>query len=160
MEPAPILDPATLARQLERRRARGDTVALANGCFDLLHVGHIRYLRAAADEAEILVVGVNDDASVTRLKGAGRPLLPARDRAELLTALECVDYVTVFAGDTADELIRTLLPDVHCKGTDYRATDVPEANTVRQVGGRVAIVGDRKEHSTRSLITSLQRGSR
>ena len=129
-------------------------VALANGCFDLLHVGHVRYLTAAAAEADVLVVGINGDASVASLKGPGRPLLPAMARAEMVAALRCVDMVTVFDDPTADRLIRELRPDVQCKGTDYEH-GVPEAPTVESIGGRVAIVGDAKRHSTGQLIDRL-----
>jgi rfaE bifunctional protein nucleotidyltransferase chain/domain len=146
-----------LAEHLDalRQGEAAPTVALANGCFDLLHVGHVRYLRAASLEADLLVVGVNADATVRASKGPGRPLLPASDRAALVGALEPVDFVTVFDEPTADDLIRRLRPDVHCKGTDY--TDgVPEEATVRSVGGRVAIVGDPKDHGTRELIARIR----
>jgi rfaE bifunctional protein nucleotidyltransferase chain/domain len=136
-------------------RADGRTIAFANGCFDLLHVGHVRYLRAAAAEADRLVVAINDDASVRGLKGAGRPILSARDRAELVAALRGVDYVVVFSEPTVTPLLLALQPDVHCKGTDYTVETVPERDTVRTYGGRIAIVGDPKDHSTRDLLARI-----
>lgn len=158
--PAPVLAPRAAADFLRRRRQRGSpTVALANGCFDLLHVGHVRYLLAAKAEADVLVVGVNSDASVTAIKGPGRPLLPVTSRAALVAAVRGVDLVTVFAEPTADALIRLLRPDVHCKGPDY-AAGVPEQATVESVGGRTAIVGDAKDHSTRQLIEQIRRIAR
>lgn len=133
-------------------RAAGRTVALANGCFDLLHVGHVRYLRGAAAEADRLLVAVNADRSVAALKGSGRPVQGAADRAEILAALEMVDYVVVFEEATVAGLLRRLRPDVHCKGTDYTVDTVPEREVVRDYGGRTAIVGDPKDHSTRDLL--------
>ncbi len=156
---APILSPDQVAERIEQARARGTTVALANGCFDLLHVGHVRYLTAASTEADMLVVAINDDESVARLKGAGRPLLAAAARAEMVAAIRCVDLVTVFSEPTADAIIRQLRPDVHCKGTDY-AEGVPEAESVAAVGGRVAIVGDIKRHSTGNMIDAVRRRPR
>jgi rfaE bifunctional protein nucleotidyltransferase chain/domain len=137
-------------------RAQGRTIAFANGCFDLLHVGHVRYLRAAAAEADVLVVAINDDASVAALKGAGRPILRAADRAELVAALRGVDYVVIFPEPTVTPLLLALRPDVHCKGTDYAPDTVPERDTVRGYGGRVAIVGDPKDHSTRELLARIK----
>jgi len=147
--------------QAERRigelREQGRTVAFANGHFDLLHVGHLRYLRAARAEADALVVGVNDDASVARLKGAGRPIIPATERAELLAALEPVDIVVVFEGDTPGPLLSRLRPDVHCKGPDYESPErVPEFEVVRSYGGRTALVGDPKDHATSDLIARVR----
>ncbi len=142
-----------LRREIDRLRQRGTTVAFANGHFDLLHVGHLRYLAAAAREADTLIVAVNDDDSVRSLKGEGRPIVPAAERAELLAALEPVDYVVVFAGDSPSPLLEELRPDVHCKGTDYVSPDrVPERSIVAAYGGRTAIVGDSKEHATSDLI--------
>lgn len=138
-----------------RRESAAVTVALANGCFDLLHVGHLRYLEAASEEADLLVVGVNGDATVRSLKGSGRPLFPAAERAELVAALSCVDYVTIFQEPTADDLILLLRPDVHCKGADY-AEGVPEAESVRRVGGRVAIVGGPKSHNTTDVLGKIR----
>ena len=136
----------------DRLRAERKRIVLANGCFDLLHVGHIRYLRAARGLGDVLFVGINSDAAVARLKGKGRPLMPAAERAEMLLALRDVDHVIVFEEDTADRLIASLRPDVHAKGTDYQLGAVPEEATVRSIGGRVAVVGDPKDHSTRDLI--------
>jgi len=136
----------------DRLRAAGKRIVLANGVFDLLHVGHVRYLAAARRLGDVLFVGINGDAAVTRLKGPGRPLLPATERAELLAALRPVDHVVVFEEDTADGLVAAVRPHVHAKGTDYRADAVPEAGTARAVGAEVAIVGDPKDHATRDLI--------
>ena len=144
-----------LAGIVERERREGRTMAFANGCFDLLHVGHVRYLQGAAQEADRLIVAVNDDA-VAGGKGPGRPILPAADRAELVAALRGVDYVIIFPEPTVTPLLQLLQPDVHCKGTDYTADTVPERDTVRAYGGRVAIVGDPKDHSTRDLLARLR----
>ena len=148
-----------LARELRDPSAgRRRTVALANGHFDLLHVGHLRYLQAAAAEADVLVVAINDDASVARLKGAGRPLVPAAERAELLAALEPVDLVTIFSGDSPAPLIERLRPDVHCKGPDYGTPEeVPEYEVVRRHGGVTRLVGDPKDHATSDLIAAVRR---
>jgi rfaE bifunctional protein nucleotidyltransferase chain/domain len=136
-------------------RREGRTIAFANGCFDLLHVGHVRYLQGARAEADRLIVAINSDASTRGLKGEGRPILDERARAELVAALACVDYVVIFDDPTVDRLLNLLKPDVHCKGTDYTAETVPERETVRAYGGRVAIVGDPKDHSTRELLAKL-----
>src|SRR3954447_26849471 len=136
-------------------RRAGRTVAFANGCFDLLHVGHVRYLEAAAQEADVLVVALNDDASVRQLKGAGRPILSAGHRAALVAALRCVDYVVIFPEPTVGPLLELLRPDVHCKGTDYTVDSVPEREIVKKYGGRTAIVGDPKDHSTRDLLARI-----
>jgi rfaE bifunctional protein nucleotidyltransferase chain/domain len=136
-------------------RAAGRTVAFANGCFDLLHVGHTRYLAGAAAEADRLVVAVNDDDSVRGLKGRGRPILSAADRAEMVAALEGVDYVATFSDPDVNRLLTLLKPDVHCKGTDYTTATVPERDTVLAYGGRIAIVGDPKDHSTRDLLARI-----
>jgi rfaE bifunctional protein nucleotidyltransferase chain/domain len=149
---AAILDVDELARRLDADRRAGRTVALANGCFDVLHVGHVRYLQASAEEADLLVVAINDDDSVRLLKGRGRPILPAADRAELVAAIGGVDYVVIFAGETVSHVLRAVRPDVHCKGTDYTVDTVPEREVVREWGGRTAIVGDPKDHSTRELL--------
>jgi rfaE bifunctional protein nucleotidyltransferase chain/domain len=152
-----VLTVEALERELERERAAGRSIAFANGHFDLLHVGHLRYLAAARAEADLLVVAINDDDSVARLKGAGRPLVPAAERAELLAALAPVDYVVVFAGDSPAPLLALLRPDVHCKGTDYGAPErVPEYATVRAYGGRTALVGDPKDHATSDLIARVR----
>ena len=136
-------------------RRAGLTIAFANGCFDLLHVGHVRYLQASALEADRLVVAVNDDATAST-KGPGRPILQAVDRAELVGALRGVDYVTIFSEPTVTELLELLRPDVHCKGTDYTVDTVPERATVLAYGGRIAIVGDPKDHSTRDLLARIR----
>ena len=147
---------AMLARAAELRR-QGRTLALANGHFDLLHVGHLRYLQAAKAQADALVVAINDDASVARLKGPGRPLVPAEERAELLAALEPVDFVVTFSGDSPAPLLAALRPDVHCKGTDYGSPErVPEYATVRAYGGRTVLVGDPKDHATSDLIKKVR----
>jgi len=147
-------------KRVEEARAGGRTVALANGCFDVLHVGHVRYLEGARAEADVLVVGVNGDDSVRRLKGEGRPVLAAEDRALLVAALRAVDHVVVFAEDDVGRLLLALRPDVHCKGTDYTADTVPEKDVVRSYGGRVAIVGDPKRHDTRVLLQRVRRSGR
>ncbi len=139
----------------ERLRQEGRQVVFANGCFDLFHVGHVRYLEGARQQGDVLVVGVNSDRSVRQLKGEGRPLLPEDARAELLAAMECVDYVVVFDDFTAENLLRDLRPDVHCKGTDYTEATVPEREVVRSWGGRVVIVGDPKDHSTRDVLARI-----
>ena len=146
-----------LGEAVSADRAAGRTIALANGCFDLLHVGHVRYLAGAAGEADRLVVAVNDDASVATLKGDGRPIVPAGERAELVAALSVVDYVVVFAEATVSSLLETLRPDVHCKGTDYTVESVPERDVVRRYGGRTAIVGDAKAHATADLLERVAR---
>jgi D-glycero-beta-D-manno-heptose 1-phosphate adenylyltransferase len=136
-------------------RAAGRSVAFANGCFDLLHVGHVRFLEGAAAEADRLIVAVNADASVRGLKGANRPILPEHDRAEMVAALRGVDYVVLFSEPTVERLLRLLMPDVHCKGTDYTVESVPEHGVVQSYGGRTAIVGDPKSHATRELIARI-----
>jgi len=139
-------------------RAEGRTIALANGCFDILHVGHVRYLEGARAEADRLVVAINDDESVRALKGDGRPILTGAARAELVAALRAVDYVVLFSDLTVDRMLRLLTPDVHCKGTDYTVDSVPERDVVRAYGGRTVIVGDPKDHSTRDLLRKLGAG--
>jgi rfaE bifunctional protein nucleotidyltransferase chain/domain len=131
-------------------------IVLANGCFDLLHVGHVRYLEGAKQMGDVLIVGLNNDSSVRTLKGPGRPVMPDHERAEILAAFSCVDYVVIFDDLTAENVLSHLQPDVHCKGTDYTTETVPEREVVRAYGGRVAIVGDPKSHSTRDLIRSLE----
>jgi rfaE bifunctional protein nucleotidyltransferase chain/domain len=150
-----VLSRSALLERIGDARRDGRTIAFANGCFDLLHVGHIRYLNAAAQEADLLVVAVNDDETVKKLKGEGRPILKAEDRAELVAALACVDFVTVFPEPTVGPLLELLRPDVHCKGTDYTLDTVPERDVVRAYGGRIAIVGDPKDHSTRDLLARM-----
>jgi D-glycero-beta-D-manno-heptose 1-phosphate adenylyltransferase len=152
----PILSLSDLTARIAADRAAGRTVALANGCFDVLHVGHVRYLQGAAGEADRLAVAVNDDASVRRLKGAGRPIMSAPDRAELVAAVRGVDYVVIFGGETVGEVLQAIKPDVHCKGTDYTVESVPERALVASYGGRTAIVGDPKDHSTRGLLARVR----
>jgi len=154
--PGKILALDRLLETLAPLRAAGERMALANGIFDILHVGHLRYLEAARQEAGILVVGVNGDAAAARLKGPGRPIVPARERAELVGGFACVDFVVIFEEETAVSLIRALRPDVHCKGTDYTEESVPERSEVEACGGRVAIVGDAKSHSTRDVVRRLR----
>lgn len=144
-----------LAALVDGDRRGGLTIALANGCFDLLHVGHLRYIQAAAQEADRLIVAVNGDVTAAA-KGPGRPILPAAARAELVAALRGVDYVVVFDEPTVAPLLTRLKPDVHCKGTDYTIDTVPERDTVRAYGGRIAIVGDPKDHSTRDLLARIR----
>jgi rfaE bifunctional protein nucleotidyltransferase chain/domain len=150
-----VLSESELIEAVARVRAGGRTLAFANGCFDLLHVGHIRYLQAAAAEADRLIVAVNDDHSVAGLKGKGRPILPAADRAELVAALRGVDYVIVFGDPDVGRLLTLVKPDVHCKGTDYTVDSVPERAVVLAYGGRIAIVGDQKRHATRELLARI-----
>ncbi len=152
-----ILDRAGAVAWVQEQKAAGRTVVFANGCFDILHVGHVRYLQAARAEGDALVVGINDDASTRRLKGPGRPILPEHDRALLVASLACVDRVVLFSEDTVESLLRALVPDVHAKGTDYTAESVPERAVMAELGGRVAIVGDPKDHSTRDLLARLRR---
>ena len=153
-----VLSLAELETAVAADRAAGRTIAFANGVFDLLHVGHVRYLQAAAAEADRLVVAVNADSSVRRLKGEGRPILDQGARAELVAALGGVDYVVIFEDDTVGPLLTHLRPDVHCKGTDYTVESVPERAIVQAYGGRTAIVGDPKDHSTRDLLARLSSG--
>ena len=151
-----VLSEPELVQAVARDKAAGRTVALANGCFDLLHVGHVRYLQSAAAEADRLVVAINDDQSVAALKGEDRPVQPAVDRAELVDALRGVDYVIVFGDMTVERLLLLLKPDVHCKGTDYTIDSVPERAVVLSYGGRTAIVGDPKQHNTRELLARIR----
>jgi rfaE bifunctional protein nucleotidyltransferase chain/domain len=144
-----------LVEAVARDRAAGRSVAFANGCFDLLHVGHVRYLQAAAREGDRLIVAVNDDRSVAGLKGAGRPIVPEAERAELVAALHGVSYVVVFGDANVERLLRLVKPDVHCKGTDYTVDTVPERAVVAEYGGRTAIVGDAKSHATRELLARI-----
>lgn len=136
-------------------KCQGKKVVLANGCFDLLHVGHIRYLLGAKEEGDILLVAINGDEAVRLLKGSNRPLMPAGERTEIVAAIECVDYVLIFEQTRVDLILATLQPDVHAKGTDYTAETVPERETVRSYGGRVAIVGDPKDHSTSEFLAKI-----
>jgi rfaE bifunctional protein nucleotidyltransferase chain/domain len=146
-----------LRELLAKHRRRGDKIVLANGCFDTLHVGHIRYLEGARREGDTLVVAVNSDSSVCALKGAGRPILPEAARAALVGALRSVDYVLLFGEPNVEALLQELRPDVHAKGTDYTADSVPERATSARLGIRVAIVGDPKDHSTREFLDSVRK---
>ena len=151
-----ILNERDLEAAVHEERRQGRTIAFANGCFDVLHVGHVRYLAAAAAQADTLVVAINDDESERALKGPGRPILSGGDRAEVVAALDGVDYVVLFSDRDVHRLLRLLKPDVHCKGTDYTAETVPERDTVLAYGGRIAIVGDPKDHSTRDLLARVK----
>ena len=150
-----ILSREELITRINAERENGARVVLTNGCFDVLHVGHVRYLAGARALGNVLVVGVNSDEQVARLKGPGRPVLPENERAELVAALESVSYVTVFNEPTVEELLLALKPDIHAKGTDYTEDSVPERDVVRSYGGRVAIVGDPKDHSTSAILARL-----
>jgi rfaE bifunctional protein nucleotidyltransferase chain/domain len=143
----------------ERLRHQGQRIVFANGCFDLLHVGHVRYLQGAKNEGDVLVVGVNSDRTVRELKGRGRPLLPEAARAELVAALESVNYVLIFDEPTVANVLRELRPHVHCKGTDYTEQTVPEREVMKELGGTVRIVGDPKNHSTREVLSEIIRRS-
>ncbi|HEY0050537.1 MAG TPA: adenylyltransferase/cytidyltransferase family protein [Pyrinomonadaceae bacterium] len=149
---APILERNRLMARVAIERRGGARIVLANGCFDLFHVGHIRYLAGAKALGEILIVGINSDEQVRKLKGENRPFMPETERAEIVSALKFVDYVTIFPEATVTELIRAVRPDFHAKGTDYTTDTVPEREIVREYGGRVAIVGDPKDHSSTDLI--------
>lgn len=151
-----ILREPELAEALERERAAGKTIAFANGCFDVLHVGHIRYLQDASRVADVLVVGVNGDASVRVLKGEGRPVMPEDERAEIIDSIRGVTYVTVFDEKSPARLLQALKPDFQCKGTDYTADSVPEGEVVRAYGGKVVIVGDPKDHSTTAVLAKMR----
>jgi rfaE bifunctional protein nucleotidyltransferase chain/domain len=151
-----ILDRAALVARVTEAKASGATVVLANGCFDVLHAGHVRYLQGARALGGLLVVGINSDAQVARLKGEGRPILGERDRAEIIAALAAVSLVTIFDEPTVTELLLALKPDIHAKGTDYTEETVPECDVVRSYGGRVRIVGDPKDHSTSQLINAFK----
>jgi rfaE bifunctional protein nucleotidyltransferase chain/domain len=152
-----IVSESELVEAIAADRDAGRTIAFANGCFDLLHVGHIRYLQGAAAEADRLIVAVNDDGAVTRLKGPGRPAMPASERAEIVAAIGVVHYVVTFADDTVERLLRRIQPEVHCKGTDYTIETVPERAVVQSYGGRTAIVGDPKRHASRDLVKNIRR---
>jgi len=151
-----VVSEPELIEAVRQERAAGRTIAFANGCFDLLHVGHVRYLQGAAAEADRLVVAVNSDSSVRTLKGANRPILPEHDRAELVAALRGVSYVVEFSDPNVERLLLLLKPDVHCKGTDYTVDTVPERAVVLSYGGRTAIVGDAKSHATRDLLKQIK----
>ncbi len=155
---AQILDRDCVVRETTRARAGGAKIVLANGCFDLLHVGHVRYLAGAKALGDVLVVGVNSDKQARLLKGEDRPVMSENDRAAIVSALKYVDFVTIFDEPTVEALIRAIKPDIHAKGTDYTTETVPEREIVRQCGGTVAIVGDPKDHSSTDVIKLLRRG--
>jgi len=155
MPPSNVVSREVLIKIVAEARAAGLRIVLANGCFDVVHVGHIRYLAGARSEGDLLIVGVNSDEQVREQKGEGRPILPATQRAEIVAALESVNYVTVFDEPTVAELLLALKPDVHAKGTDYTVDSVPEREVVKSYGGRVAIVGDPKDHSTSEILSRM-----
>ena len=150
-----IVDRSDLIPIVEVERSAGKRIVFANGCFDILHVGHVRYLEAAKALGDLLIVGINSDEQTRRLKGAGRPLLPQDQRAEIISSIEAVDLVTIFDEPTVAQLLLALKPDIHAKGTDYTEASVPERDVVRSFGGRVAIVGDPKDHSSSQMIEKL-----
>jgi rfaE bifunctional protein nucleotidyltransferase chain/domain len=150
-----ILTREELVNRVTTARLAGARIVLANGCFDVLHVGHVRYLAGARELGDVLVVGINSDEQVAIQKGPGRPVLPANERAEIVAALESVTYVTIFEEATVEQLLLALKPDVHAKGTDYTTESVPERDVVRSYGGEVAIVGDPKDHSTTEIIARI-----
>jgi len=152
-----ILDRDALVARISTEKAGGSRIVFANGCFDILHAGHVRYLEGARALGDMLVVGINSDEQVSRLKGAGRPVLPERERAELVASLQAVDLVTIFPEPTVTELLLAIKPDVHAKGTDYTEETVPERDVVRSYGGQVAIVGDPKDHSTSEILKKVSR---
>jgi rfaE bifunctional protein nucleotidyltransferase chain/domain len=157
---APILDRTRLLARVAIDRRAGKKIVLTNGCFDLFHVGHIRYLAGARELGDCLIVSINDDAQVQRLKGDNRPFMPEQERAQIVSAMKSVDFVTIFSEPTVEELIRLIRPDFHAKGTDYTAESVPEREIVFECGGQVAIVGDPKNHSSTDLIKTVGRSSR
>lgn len=150
-----VLSREELIERVASAKADGARVVFANGCFDVLHVGHVRYLAGAKELGDVLVVGINSDEQVAIQKGAGRPVLPATERAEIVAAVESVNYVTIFDEPTVEQLLLALKPDIHAKGTDYTTDTVPERDVVRSYGGQVAIVGDPKDHSTSAIIARL-----
>ena len=150
-------DAGRLAGLLDEIRSGGGTIVLANGCFDIIHVGHVRYLEEAASHGDVLVAAVNDDDSTRRLKGEGRPVMSAAERAEILSAMRFVDYVLIFGEDTVDGVLRELSPDIHAKGTDYTVETVPEIETAREIGCVTVITGDPKDRSSRGIIARLRR---
>ena len=154
---APILTRADIVAMVADKRSAGSTIVLANGCFDLVHVGHIRYLAGAKALGDILVVGINSDRQARTLKGARRPYMPENERAEIVSSLRSVDVVTIFDEPTVEELIRAIRPDFHAKGTDYTVDSVPERKIILEVGGQVAIVGDPKDHSSTGLIAAVSK---
>lgn len=159
MSKAPVIDRERLVELVAKRRAEGQRIILANGCFDLFHVGHIRYLEGAKALGGFVVVGINSDAQVRHLKGSSRPFMPQEERAEILSAVRSVDAVTIFDEPTVEALIEAIRPDIHAKGTDYTVETVPEREIVKRYGGRVAIVGDPKDHSSSDMLTSIGRSN-
>jgi rfaE bifunctional protein nucleotidyltransferase chain/domain len=155
MSPSNVVSREELIEIVAEARAAGLRIVLANGCFDVLHVGHVRYLAGARNEGDVLIVGVNSDEQVRARKGKARPILSATHRAEIVAALESVNYVTIFDEPTVEELLLVLKPDVHAKGTDYTVNTVPEREVVKSYGGRVAIVGDPKDHSTSEILSRM-----
>ena len=153
---APILSRDTLADAVHELRSTGNTIVLANGCFDLLHVGHVRYLQGAKAVGDILIVGINSDRQARQLKGSNRPFMPENERAEIVASLRCVDLVTIFDEPTVEELMNAIRPDFHAKGTDYTTDTVPERKLMHQLGGIVVIVGDPKDHSSTDLIKNVR----
>ncbi len=156
---APILERSRLVARVSIERRNGARIVLANGCFDLFHVGHVRYLAGAKTLGDILIVGINSDQQVRKLKGENRPFMPERERAEIVSALKFVDFVTIFDEPSVTELIRAVRPDFHAKGTDYTPESVPEREIVKEYGGKTAIVGDPKDHSSTDLIKLVGSGS-
>jgi rfaE bifunctional protein nucleotidyltransferase chain/domain len=152
-----VRDPEALVHVVNQLKSQGKRIVMTNGCFDMLHVGHIRCLKGAKEQGDVLIVAVNDDASMRRLKLAGRPIMPESERIEILEALECVDFITLFSEERVDRLLLQLKPHVHAKGTDYTEETVPERETVLSYGGRIAIVGDPKTHSSTDLIHAIAR---
>jgi len=150
-----ILGRSELIKAVEAARSRHERIVFANGCFDILHAGHVRYLVAAKALGDLLIVAINSDEQARLLKGEGRPLLPQDQRAEIVSSLEAVDFVTIFDEPTVTELLLALKPDIHAKGTDYTEDTVPERDVVRSFGGRVAIAGDPKNHSSTQMIEKL-----
>jgi len=154
---AHLLTLETLQKVVEELKSQGKTIVFANGCFDILHVGHIRYLKSARDLGDVLIVGLNSDTSVKRIKGKQRPVTPLKERAEILSQLPFVDFIVVFDEPTADNVLATLKPHIHAKGTDYTEESVPERQTVLSYGGKIAIVGDPKDHSVREILRRIRR---
>ncbi len=155
---APIIDRTDLIKMVAEARSNGSTIVLANGCFDLMHVGHVRYLAGAKALGDFLIVGINSDRQARALKGNSRPYMPEDERAEIIASLRFVDLVTIFDEPTVEQLIRSIRPDFHAKGTDYTVNSVPEREIIREVGGQVAIVGDPKDHSSTILIDVVRKG--
>jgi rfaE bifunctional protein nucleotidyltransferase chain/domain len=150
-----ILEPNRLIARVAIARKHGARVVLANGCFDILHVGHIRYLEGAKKLGDVLVVGINSDEQVRVQKGEGRPFVPERERAEIVASIRAVDFVTIFPEPTVEQLLLSIRPDIHAKGTDYTEDSVPERDVVRSIGGRVVIVGDPKDHSSTEMVKKV-----